>query len=119
MTARTLALFCLLAGFALPGCVTENAVEKVGEETRTSAETATKAEYGRTLQLLDNHVAKYVFWISEGGDDARRERYIERRHKDGDISFGTGVVDECHGFGRLARAVLRRPRRAFSDHGSQ
>ena len=78
MNTRLLVLPCLLSGFLLAGCVSDDAVEPVETSTETTVKSSNQAEFGRTLQLLDKHVSKYVFWKSEGGDDAKRERYIER-----------------------------------------
>ena len=79
MTYRPqLALLCLSASFVVAGCVTESAIEPIETTTETTVEVANRAEYGRSLQLLDRHVAKYVFWKSQPGDDASRERYVER-----------------------------------------
>jgi len=78
MTHRPIALLCLFTSFAAAGCVTDSAVEPVGSTTETEASVAHQAEYGRTLQLLDQHVTKYVFLKSQGGESAKRERYVER-----------------------------------------
>jgi HEAT repeat protein len=78
MNNRPLALLSLSFGILLAGCVTDNAIEPVESKTETRVQTANKAEYGRTLQLLDRHVAKYAMLKSMGTEDAKRERYVER-----------------------------------------
>ncbi len=66
---------------ALCGCVSDDEVEPIETKTEATATVSNRAEYGRTLQLLDVHVGKYVFWKSQPGgksSDASRERYVER-----------------------------------------
>ena len=80
MQQTTAVLPALVTALALlvTGCVTETPVEPVSVDTEKRAEVSGEIELGRALQDLDRRIDKYVFWRSQPGEDAARERYVER-----------------------------------------
>jgi HEAT repeat protein len=80
MNTRPLACVAVIAAaLALPACVSDAPEEaEVSESETMTAEPGSIMETGRVLQELDKRVDKYVFWKSQPGEDAARERYVER-----------------------------------------
>ncbi len=69
----------VVAALALSACVSDGPEVAAGSETeKMTAEPGSIMEIGSVLQELDARVDKYVFWRSQPGEDAARERYLER-----------------------------------------
>lgn len=63
----------------LPACVSDGPEPaEANEKEVATAEPGSVMEMGRVLLDLDKRVDKYVFWKSQPGEDAARERYVER-----------------------------------------
>jgi len=71
-------ILCAVA-LLLSACVSDGPEEVAGAEKETmTAASAGNVEIGRVLIELDQRLDKYVFWKSQPGEDAARERYVER-----------------------------------------
>ena len=75
----SLAIALSATALFLSACVSDGPQEVPDSEKATAvASPSTVREIGTVLIELDRRVDKYVFWKSQPGEEAARERYVER-----------------------------------------